>query len=68
MKNLNRRFWAKTPPFFKKMRNAGLIIAGVGTAIATLPLSLPASLVAISSYMIAIGTTAATVAQTAEQR
>ena len=42
--------------------------AGVGTAIATLPVSLPVGLVAVSSYLIAIGTTAATIAQTAEQR
>jgi hypothetical protein len=63
-----KRLKATTPPFFKKVRNIGLIVAGVGTAIATLPVSLPASLIGISSYLIAIGTTAATIAQTAEQR
>ena len=68
MRNLNRRIWAKTPPFFKKVRNIGLVVAGVGTAIATLPVSLPVGLVSLSSYLIAIGTTAATIAQTAEQR
>ena len=62
------RLKATTPPFFKKVRNIGLIVAGVGTAIATLPVSLPVGLVAVSSYLIAIGTTAATIAQTAEQR
>jgi hypothetical protein len=62
------RLKATTPPFFKKVRNLGLIVAGVGTAIATLPVSLPVGLVAVSSYLIAIGTTAATIAQTAEQR
>lgn len=63
-----KRLRANTPPFFKKVRNIGLIVAGVGTAIATLPVSLPATLIATSSYLIAIGTTAATIAQTAEQR
>jgi hypothetical protein len=63
-----KRIKATTPPFFKKVRNIGLIVAGVGTAIATLPISLPVGLVAVSSYLIAIGTTAATIAQTAEQR
>jgi hypothetical protein len=63
-----KRLKATTPPFFKKVRNIGLIVAGVGTAIATLPVSLPVGLVAVSSYLIAIGTTAATIAQTAEQR
>ncbi|CAB5218396.1 hypothetical protein UFOVP211_12 [uncultured Caudovirales phage] len=63
-----KRIKATTPPFFKKVRNIGLIVAGVGTAIATLPVSLPVGLVAVSSYLIAIGTTAATIAQTAEQR
>jgi hypothetical protein len=62
------RLKATTPPFFKKVRNIGLIVAGVGTAIATIPISLPVGLVAVSSYLIAIGTTAATIAQTAEQR
>lgn len=63
-----KRLRATTPPFFKKVRNIGLIVAGVGTAIATLPVSLPVTLIGISSYLIAIGTTAATIAQTAEQR
>jgi hypothetical protein len=63
-----KRIKATTPFFFKKVRNIGLIVAGVGTAIATLPVSLPVGLVAVSSYLIAIGTTAATIAQTAEQR
>lgn len=63
-----KRMRATTPPFFKKVRNIGLIVAGVGTAIATLPVSLPVGVVALSSYLIAIGTTAATIAQTAEQR
>jgi hypothetical protein len=63
-----KRLRATTPPFFKKVRNIGLIVAGIGTAIATLPISLPATLIATSSYLIAIGTTAATIAQTAEQR
>lgn len=63
-----KRLRGNTPPFFKKVRNIGLIVAGIGTAIATLPVSLPATLIATSSYLIAIGTTAATIAQTAEQR
>jgi hypothetical protein len=63
-----KRLKANTPPFFKKVRNIGLIVAGVGTAIATLPVSLPVGLIGLSSYLIAIGTTAATIAQTAEQR
>lgn len=68
MRDLNRRIWAKTPPFFKKVRTIGLIVVGIGTAIATLPISLPTALAGVSSYLIVIGTTAATIAQTAEQR
>jgi len=63
-----KRIKSDTPPFFKKVRNIGLMVAGIGTAIATLPVSLPVGLVAVSSYLIAIGTTAATIAQTAEQK
>ena len=63
-----KRIKSATPPFFKKVRNIGLMVAGIGTAIATLPVSLPVGLVAVSSYLIAIGTTAATIAQTAEQK
>jgi small-conductance mechanosensitive channel len=52
----------KRPPLlFRKIRNYGLWIVGIGTAIATLPISLPAAIVAAGGYLVAAGTVAAAV-------
>lgn len=63
MTTFKRRWNAKTPVFFKKVIKIGLGIAAVGTTIITLPVALPAVLVTAGSYMVAVGTTAATIAK-----
>ena len=59
------RIQAPTPPFFKKLRNAGLGILAIGTSLLAAPVALPAILLKIAGYLAVAGTVAATVSQTA---
>jgi hypothetical protein len=52
-----------TPPFFKKLRNIGIILAATGGAILAAPVSLPTIIVTISTYLTVAGTVASTVSQ-----
>jgi len=56
-----------TPPFFKKLRTIGLILATAGTAVVSAPIALPAALVTVSTYLIIGGTVATAVSQAAMQ-
>ena len=62
---INERIQAPTPPFFKKLRNIGLAILAVATAIMSAPVTLPAILLKIAGYLAVAGTVAATISQTA---
>ena len=53
--NLVKRAASPTPGFFKRLRNIGLAIAAIGTAIATAPISLPAVIVSIGGYLAVAG-------------
>jgi hypothetical protein len=57
------RATAETPPFFKKLRTIGIVVGVVGGALATAPIALPASIVALSTYLITAGTIITTVSQ-----
>lgn len=65
---LVRRALAPTPPFWKKVGLIGVCIAGVGTLITTLPLSLPAGIVSIGAYLITAGGTLSGISIFAEQK
>lgn len=54
-----------TPPFFKKLRLAGMIIVAAGTAVVTAPVALPAVFLAIGGYLIVGGSVASAVSQAA---
>ena len=56
------RFWADTPSFFNKIKIAGGSLAGVGTALATVP-NVPVQIVSVSGYLITIGGVMLAVAQ-----
>lgn len=62
-KNAKRRWNARTPIFFRSIIKAGIAIAGVGTTLLALPVALPAALVTASTYMIAVGSTAAVISK-----
>ena len=63
MKTLMERWVAPTPKFFKVLRNIGLVISAVGTAILSAPVTLPATLIAISGYLVTAGGVVTAVSQ-----
>jgi hypothetical protein len=63
MKKIIRRARSQPPPFFRKIRNVGLVLTAIATAIATLPVALPAVVVTISGYAAAAGATATALSQ-----
>jgi uncharacterized membrane protein HdeD (DUF308 family) len=54
---VQRAVYEKTPPFWKKVGLVGGCIAGIGTLIVALPVSLPAGVVAVGTYLITAGGT-----------
>ena len=59
------RMKAPTPLFFQHIRNAGILLAAVGTAVVTAPVALPAVVIKAGSYLVVAGTVAGAVSQTA---
>ena len=64
MKLINR-VQAPTPPFFKKLRTIGLILAAVSSTIVAAPVALSAVLIQIAGYLAVASTVASAVSQTA---
>ena len=54
-----------TPKFFKKLRNIALTLAGVGGAILTAPVALPAFIIKLAGYLVVAGTVGGSVSQVA---
>ena len=65
MNEIIQRLKAPTPRFFRKVRNAGLILTGIAGAIATAPVALPAAVIAAAGYLALAGAIASAVSQTA---
>lgn len=65
LKSFGKRCQADTPPFFKKLRNVGLIVAAVGSTILAAPVAVPAIVTSIGGYMILGGTVMTAVSQAA---
>jgi len=61
---LLQRVKAPTPRFYKKLRNAGLTLAGVGTTLLGLPVSLPLLLQQVAGYLVVAGSVASAICQT----
>lgn len=55
MMNVLERAQAPTPKFFKVLRSVGIIIATIGGAILTAPISLPATFISIGGYLTVAG-------------
>ncbi len=65
MKKLLLRMQKPTPTFFKKLRNTGLMLAGIGAAILSAPVAIPAILAKVAGYLVLAGAVAGTVSQAA---
>jgi len=57
------RYKKPTPSFFRKLRNIGIALAATGGAILAAPISLPALLVTVATYLTVAGTVATAVSQ-----
>ena len=63
-KTLGERLAAPTPRFYKKIRNAGLVLAAASAALLATPVALPAVVVQLAGYLAVAGSVATAVAQT----
>ncbi|TYP97450.1 hypothetical protein C7447_104136 [Tenacibaculum adriaticum] len=61
--NIVERYKKSTPKFFKTLRNIGIALATAGGAIIATPISMPALVVTIATYMTVAGTVATAVSQ-----
>ncbi|MGJ8550912.1 hypothetical protein [Winogradskyella wichelsiae] len=57
------RYKTTTPKFFRTLRNIGIALATAGGAIIAAPISLPALVVTVATYMTVAGTVATAVSQ-----
>jgi hypothetical protein len=62
--NMIDRLQAATPPFFKKIRNIGIILATVSATLLAAPIALPAVVLQLAGYMAVAGTVATAISQT----
>jgi len=60
---LKERYKRKTPNFFRKLRNIGIALAAAGGVIIAAPISLPAIVISIATYLTVAGTVATAVSQ-----
>ena len=60
---LTTRYKKKTPAFFRKLRNIGIALATAGGVIIAAPISLPAIVISVATYLTVAGTVATAVSQ-----
>ena len=60
---ITRRLKEPTPKFFKKIRNIGLALAAVSTALLASPIALPLVVIKIAGYLAVAGGVASAVSQ-----
>ena len=62
---LQERIKAPTPPFFRRLKKAGLAVAATGATLLSAPVVLPSVLVAVAGGLVVAGGVAAAVSQLA---
>lgn len=65
LKSFFKRCGEDTPPFFKKLRLAGLVITAAGATLVAAPIALPALVTTIGGYLIVGGSVATAMSQAA---
>ncbi len=60
---LTKRYTKKTPKFFRTLRNIGIALATAGGIIIAAPISLPAIVISVATYLTVAGTVATAVSQ-----
>ena len=61
--NIVKRAKARTPKFFKVLRNIGLAMAAVGGVILTAPIALPVVIGSVGGYLAVVGGVLSAVSQ-----
>ena len=61
--NIKERYKKPTPPFFRKLRNIGIALATAGGVIIAAPISLPAAVITVATYLTVAGAVATAVSQ-----
>lgn len=61
--NIVDRYKKPTPKFFRTLRNIGIALATAGGAVIAAPISMPALVVTVATYMTVAGTVATAVSQ-----
>lgn len=61
--NIVERYKKPTPKFFKTLRNIGIALATAGGAIIAAPITMPALVITIATYMTVAGTVATAISQ-----
>jgi hypothetical protein len=60
---LKERWNAKTPKFWKKVRNIAITVGTIAGVILAAPVALPAAVITVAGYLATAGTVAATLSQ-----
>jgi hypothetical protein len=63
--NITQRVQLPTPPFFKKLRTIGLMLAAISGTLATVPVALPVVITQVAGYLAIAGGVLSAVSQTA---
>lgn len=63
LSSVGERIQQDTPPFFKKLRAIGLLVAAIGTSIVMAPVALPVLLCSFGEYLIVGGTVLTAISQ-----
>jgi hypothetical protein len=63
MKDLKKRWNSKTPQFWKKVQRIAILVGAVAGTIIAAPIALPAAVITVAGYAVAVGTAVATVSQ-----
>jgi ABC-type xylose transport system permease subunit len=63
MKKLKQRWNSKTPQFWKKVQRIAILVGAVAGTIIAAPIALPAAVITVAGYAVAVGTAVATVSQ-----
>lgn len=64
--NVSRRMRAKTPKFWKKVRNIGIAVGSVSAVLLAAPVALPAALLTAATYGVVVGGVTAALSQVTE--
>lgn len=65
MNEIIERLKEPTPRFFRRIRNASLILTGISGALLTAPVALPAVVITAAGYLALAGAVASALSQTA---